>query len=221
MLHKWIICEEEIMEENGYSNFAELHQNEQINTDYSITASYRNPEIAIFAIHGGNIEPGTSEVATSLGEKLDASTYLFEGLKRRDNRKLHITSTAFDEPTALLMANMANTILSIHGYRALHEELVYIGGRNHLFKQFIQIALKDAGFQTAEAPPHLLGMNESNITNRCRTGAGVQLELSKKLRNRFFLNDDTTSNNRHNQTETLDQFVRALEKATIEYEKQI
>ena len=206
--------------ENGYANFAELYQNEQVNTDYRITAFHRKPEIAIFAIHGGNIEPGTSEVATSLGEKLDASTYLFEGLKRRDNSKLHITSTAFDEPTALLMSNMANTILSIHGYSAVHEELIYIGGRNQLLKKYIQLALQDAGFQTAEAPIHLLGMNESNITNRCKSGAGVQLELSKKLRNRFFLNDDTTSNNRHNHTETLNQFVRAIEKATIEYEKQ-
>lgn len=208
------------MEENGYANYAELHQNEKVNDDYRITASHRKPEIAIFAIHGGNIEPGTSEVATSLGERLNASTYLFEGLKLRDNSKLHITSTAFDEPTALLMANTANTILSIHGYSAVHEELIYIGGRNQLFKQYIQVALHGAGFQTAEAPIHLLGMNESNITNRCKTGAGVQLELSRKLRNRFFLNDDPTSKNRHNQTETLDQFVSALEKATIEYEKQ-
>ena len=208
------------MEENGYASFADLYQNEQVNTDYSITVYHRKPKIAIFAIHGGNIEPGTSEVATSLGEKLDASTYLFEGLKRRDNSKLHITSTAFDEPTALLMANTANTILSIHGYSAVHEELIYIGGRNQDFKQFIQIALHDAGFQTAEAPKHLLGMNESNITNRCKSGAGVQLELSRKLRNRFFLNDDPSSKNRHNQTEILDQFVSALEKATNEYEKQ-
>lgn len=208
------------MEENGYANFAELQQYEQENTDYSIISYHRKPEIAIFAIHGGNIEPGTSEVAKTLGDRLNASTYLFEGLKRRDNGKLHITSTAFDEPTALLMANRANTILSIHGYSATQEELIYIGGRNQAFKTFIQMTLKDAGFQTAEAPPHLLGMNESNITNRCKTGAGVQLELSRKLRNRFFLNDDSSSKNRHNQTETLNQFVSALEKATIKFKKQ-
>ncbi|MGE7602318.1 poly-gamma-glutamate hydrolase family protein [Peribacillus sp. NPDC097675] len=209
------------MEENGYANFAELHQNEQENSDYSIISYHRKPEIAILAIHGGNIEPGTSEVATILGERLNASTYLFEGLKRRDNGKLHITSTAFDEPIAILMANTANTILSIHGYRSSHEELVYIGGKNQLYKQLIQIALNDAGFQTADAPPHLLGMNEFNITNRCKTGAGVQLELSRKLRNRFFLNDDPRSKNRHNQTETLNRFVGALEEATMEYRKAI
>ncbi|MGE7661125.1 poly-gamma-glutamate hydrolase family protein [Peribacillus sp. NPDC097197] len=203
--------------ENGYSSFAELQQNEKENTDYSITAFHRNPEIAIFAIHGGNIEPGTSEVAFALGERLHSSTYLFEGHKRRDNSKLHITSTSFDEPTAILMANNAKTILSIHGYRDSNEALIYMGGRNETYKHVIQVALKEAGFQTAEAPKHLLGMNENNITNRCKTGAGVQLEISRTLRKHFFLDSDLKRTNRHNQTEVLNQFITAVEKATIHY----
>lgn len=206
------------MLENGYSSFAELQQNEQENDDYRIKAFYRNPEIAVLAIHGGNIEPGTSEIATALGESLNASTYLFEGLKRKDNHKLHITSTAFDEPIALHMASNANTILSIHGYADSDEALVYMGGRNESFRNSIQLALKEDGFQTAEAPKHLLGMNEDNMINRCKSGAGVQLELSTKLRSRFFKDDDLRSKNRHNYTVVLSQFVRALTKATINYQ---
>lgn len=205
------------MMENGYSSFTELQRNEKENIDYSITTFHRNPELAIFAIHGGNIEPGTSEVALALGERLHLSTYLFEGHKPRDNSKLHITSTSFDEPTAVLMANNANTVLSIHGYRDTNEELIYMGGRNESYKHVIEVAFKEAGFQTAEAPKHLLGMNESNITNRCKTGAGVQIEISRTLREHFFLDSDLKSKNRHNQTDVLNQFISALEKATIHY----
>ncbi|MFJ7850193.1 poly-gamma-glutamate hydrolase family protein [Peribacillus sp. NPDC097206] len=207
------------MQENSYSSFAELKEYEIENSDYCITVLHRNPEIAVMAIHGGNIEPGTSEISFTLGERLNASTYLFEGLKLRDNGKLHITSTAFDEPTAILVANDAKTILSIHGYSDSHEELVYIGGKNDTFKKLIEIALREAGFQTGDAPMHLLGMSSFNIVNRCQTYEGVQLELSTKLRKRFFKDDDFTRKNRHNHTQLLYQFVSAIEKATIDYKQ--
>ncbi|MDQ7863033.1 poly-gamma-glutamate hydrolase family protein [Peribacillus frigoritolerans] len=50
--------------------FFELQENEQEYLDYRIIVHHRNPDIAVLAIHGGNIEPGTSEVAAALGETL-------------------------------------------------------------------------------------------------------------------------------------------------------
>ncbi|MFA1712064.1 poly-gamma-glutamate hydrolase family protein [Peribacillus frigoritolerans] len=58
------------MIENSYTDFFELQENEQEYLDYRITVHHRNPDIAVLAIHGGNIEPGTSEVAAALGETL-------------------------------------------------------------------------------------------------------------------------------------------------------
>ena len=46
---------------------------------------------------------------------------------------------------------------------------------------------------------------------------GVQLELSTKLREAFFKNNDFSMKNRSNTTETYDTFVRALKQATIKY----
>ncbi|MGE7758744.1 poly-gamma-glutamate hydrolase family protein [Peribacillus sp. NPDC097895] len=207
------------MNENSYTNYAELQQNEQESTDYRITVYHRNPDIAILAIHGGNIEPGTGEIAAAFGERLGASTYLFEGLKPSGNKVLHITSNFFNEPIGVSMAADSLTNLSIHGHCDVHNVLVYIGGRNETYKKLILHSLNEAGFQAEYAPQHLSGTNENNITNICKTGAGVQLELSTKLRKSLFKDDDFTSKNRVNRSDLFHRFVRALEKATLKYKQ--
>ncbi|MGE7182396.1 poly-gamma-glutamate hydrolase family protein [Peribacillus sp. NPDC006672] len=203
----------------SYTDFAELQQNEHEYLDYRIIVHHRIPDIAVLAIHGGNIEPGTSEIAAALGERLCASTYLFEGLKPRGNQVLHITSNLFNEPIGVSMAANAQTTLSIHGHYDVHNALVYIGGRNEPYKNLIQHSLNEAGFQTEDAPQHLSGLNRNNITNTSKTGAGVQLELSTKLRKSLFKGNDFTSKNRVNPLDLFNRFVRALEKATLEYKQ--
>ncbi|CAH0152224.1 poly-gamma-glutamate hydrolase family protein [Peribacillus simplex] len=207
------------MNENSYTDFIELQQNEQEELDYRIIVHHRNPDIAILAIHGGNIEPGTSEIAAALGERLYASTYLFEGLKPRGNQVLHITSCLFNEPDGVSMAANAQTTLSIHGHYDVHNALVYIGGRNEPYKNLIQQCLNKAGFQSDHAPQHLSGMKGNNITNSSKTGVGVQLELSTKLRKSFFKGDDFTSKNRVNPCNLFKKFVTAIEKATLAYKE--
>ncbi|MFH0066188.1 poly-gamma-glutamate hydrolase family protein [Peribacillus sp. NPDC056705] len=207
------------MNGNSYTDYIELQQNEQEELDYRIIVHHRNPDIAILAIHGGNIEPGTSEIAAALGESLYASTYLFEGLKLRGNQVLHITSCLFNEPFGVSMAANAQTTLSIHGHNDEHNALVYIGGRNEPYKNLIQQYLSKAGFQTDHAPQHLSGMKGNNITNSSKMGAGVQLELSTKLRKSFFKGNDFTSKNRVNPCDLFKQFVTAIEKATLEYKQ--
>ncbi|MDO7487772.1 poly-gamma-glutamate hydrolase family protein [Peribacillus frigoritolerans] len=64
------------MIENSYTDFFELQENEQEYLDYRIIVHHRNPYIAVLAIHGGNIEPGTSEVAAALERDfVQAPTY--------------------------------------------------------------------------------------------------------------------------------------------------
>ncbi|PJN89481.1 poly-gamma-glutamate hydrolase family protein [Bacillus sp. mrc49] len=207
------------MTSTSYTNFAELTNNEQEFLDYRIIAYHRNPVIAVLAIHGGNIEPGTSELAVALGERMGASTYSFEGLKSRGNQILHIKSSLFNEPVGVSMAADAQTTLTIHGHRNEHDSFVYIGGRNITFKNVIKHSLNRAGFQTYDAPRHLLGTNASNITNRCKMGAGVQLELSTKLRKSLFEGHDFSSKNRTNQSESFHHFVHALETGALTYKR--
>lgn len=58
-------------------------------------------DLLVFSPHGGDIEPGTSEIVEAFQESY--STYLFEGTKQDNNRDLHITSTNFDEPILVQM----------------------------------------------------------------------------------------------------------------------
>ncbi|WP_285765787.1 poly-gamma-glutamate hydrolase family protein [Peribacillus sp. SI8-4] len=209
------------MTSTSYTSFAELTKNEQKCIDYCIRPYHRNPAIAILAIHGGNIEPGTSEIALALGEKLGASTYSFEGLKRRGNSILHIKSDLFDEPAGVSMAANAQTALTIHGHRNDEDSFIYMGGRNEIFKNLIKQSLDSAGFQTYEAPKHLLGMGAKNITNTCKIGAGVQLELSTKLRKSLFEDHDLSSKNRSNRSNAFHHFVHALEIGALTYKRYI
>ena len=49
---------------------------------------------------------------------------------------------------------------------------------------------RSRGFDVQDAPTHLAGTKLNNITNKTKTGLGVQLELSTKQRKSFFSNDD-------------------------------
>jgi phage replication-related protein YjqB (UPF0714/DUF867 family) len=200
-----------------YNSFKNLQKFEQENLDYQIRTWYREPEITVMAIHGGNIEIGTGEIAENLGEKLDASTYIFEALKPKDNRKLHIRSSMFDEPQAVSMAKRAKTIISIHGYNDLKKEKIFIGGRNDVYKRIIKEFLEKEGFYVEEALKNLKGANTNNIVNQNKTGEGVQLELSTKLRKSFFINYEFANNDGRQKTEKFYKFIEVIAKATLEY----
>ncbi|MED3324673.1 poly-gamma-glutamate hydrolase family protein [Bacillus thuringiensis] len=208
-----------LKKEESYTSFYDLQKHEIADIDYRIKSFNRNPQILVMAIHGGNIEIGTGEIALELGKQLKTSTYIFEGLKAKGNRKLHVTSTLYDEPVATSMAKKAKTILSIHGYRDTETEKVYVGGRNGSYREIIAGYLRDAGFGVERAPDKFGGTSKDNIANQSQMQEGVQLELSTKLRKTFFENDAFSIDNRSNTTKTYDTFVHALKKATIKYKK--
>jgi phage replication-related protein YjqB (UPF0714/DUF867 family) len=144
--------------------------------------------IAIVAVHGGKIEPGTSELAKATALD-DHPFYLFEGLKQSQNRDLHISSSRFDDPILDTLLSRVRTALSLHG-EASDEEIIYIGGLNQGFAQEIERALCEASFRV-ERPmnPAISGMSPFNVCNRPRE-SGVQLEISKGLRKKLFVSLD-------------------------------
>lgn len=66
-----------------YSNYDELSCHEPKGIDYRIRC-VSSSDIAILAIHGGKIEPGTTEIAEAVA-KNQHSFYTFEGLKPTGN----------------------------------------------------------------------------------------------------------------------------------------
>ncbi|MFC1822852.1 poly-gamma-glutamate hydrolase family protein [Thermodesulfobacteriota bacterium] len=191
-----------------YLNYRELMEHEKQDRDFRIDFKNGRSKIVVMAPHGGSIEPGTTEIAEAVAGG-EHSFYSFTGLKKKENRNLHLTSGRFDEPTGIRMAADAETILSVHGFKA-KDQVVYIGGRDMALRKKIANAIMNARFSVRESPKYP-GKNPLNICNRNRQGRGVQLEISLGLRLTMFLNLANTS--RKSTTVQFDKFVSAVKEA--------
>jgi phage replication-related protein YjqB (UPF0714/DUF867 family) len=193
-----------------YKNFAELKQHEREGEDYKILYRELDSEIAIMAPHGGGIEPGTLGIADALAGS-DYSFYAFKGIKKTGNKILHLTCNGYDEPIGLKISKNAFIVISVHGARD-KGEMVFVGGKNQELKQRITHALRAAGFLAVFSEvPGLRGIKPENICNRCKSGEGVQLEISRGLREKMFENIDCRSLRKR--TNIFYDFVNTVKKA--------
>ncbi len=172
-----------------YISFKELADREVEGRDYRIRMEFRDPNVLIMALHGGNIEPATAEIAEAIAGTT-YSFYAFEGLKADGDRTLHIESHLFDEPHALKAAGEADIVLTVHGQIGQKDEFVMVGGLNDALRKGIAQQLEGAGFKTRPPTEGLMGTDPLNICNRGKSKQGVQLEISRKLRNQFKNNKD-------------------------------
>ena len=164
----------------SYMSFKELVHREVEDQDYRIRIELRDPRVLIMAPHGGKIEPTTAEIAAAIAED-DYSFYCFEGLKT-DSRPLHIESHLFDEPRALQAVKKADIVVTVHGQLNHKEEFVMVGGLNVSLRSEIRRQLEASGFQTRPPTEGLQGIDPENMCNRGRWKGGVQLEISRKVR---------------------------------------
>jgi phage replication-related protein YjqB (UPF0714/DUF867 family) len=168
-----------------YRSFAELAQHEQEGRDYRIRHHTGPSGVLVMAPHGGGIEPGTGDIADALSGS-EHAFYGFKGLKKRGNHILHIASTRFDEPLAVRMLKEARWVLTIHGCRD-RSPVVWVGGRDGLRGDTIIKSLEAIGIPVRQSEaPGLRGLQPENVCNRGRLEAGVQLEISRGLREMLF-----------------------------------
>jgi phage replication-related protein YjqB (UPF0714/DUF867 family) len=191
-----------------YRNFQQLIIGEREGKDFSIHARVGSSGVAVIAPHGGGIEPGTMELAEAIAGSAH-SLYCFEGTKRAGNSGLHIASGYFDEPTGVTMVRSSRTVLAVHGCKG-HEEAVYVGGLDTELREKIRLSLIQAGFNAGLSPrSELEGKSTKNICNRCQSGKGVQLEISRELRKRMFRG--LTRKGRENRTPVFHMFASVLQ----------
>ena len=164
-----------------YTSFGTLADRETEGQDYRVRIEPRDSRVLIMAPHGGRIELTTTEVAEAIAG-MEYSFYAFEGLKAGGNGALHIESHLFDEPRALGAVEKADIVITVHGQVGRTEEFVMLGGLDHGLRSEIRQQLEAAGFQTRPPSEGLMGTDPMNICNRGRSGQGVQLEISRKLR---------------------------------------
>ena len=182
-------------------SFKELVHREVEDQDYRIRIELRDPRVLIMAPHGGKIEPMTAEVAESIAG-MDYSFYSFDGLKVDGNSALHIESHFFDEPRALQAIEKADIVVTVHGQINHKDEFVMIGGLNAHLSSEIKHQLEVSGFQSRPPTEGLRGTDAQNICNRGKLKQGVQLEVSRKVRDLLKTN-----------LELLQVFAEAVRKA--------
>jgi phage replication-related protein YjqB (UPF0714/DUF867 family) len=173
------------MPQDLYRSFRKLKATEGVGVDYRIHIDRRDSPVAIVAPHGGTIEPGTSEIAAAIAGD-DFSLYCFEGLqKRRPHYHLHITSTRFDESQCVALVEGSDTVVAVHGLRGAAAR-VDVGGSDLALRDHVSVALKAAGFDArVVSKGEHAAVNPQNICNRGRRAAGIQLEITKPLRDRL------------------------------------
>lgn len=164
-----------------YTSFVDLMTSEPEGS-YRIEMRSADTAVALIAPHAGKIEPGTSQICRSVAGD-DLAYYLFEGCKANNNRDLHITSSRFDEPQGIGIAQAAHVVVTFHGQTG-EELFVNVGGlADQLCASMIDF-LNAAGFSASRhSNPELQGRDANNICNRGSKGQGLQFELSRGLRN--------------------------------------
>ena len=94
---------------------------------------------------------------------------------------MHITSHNFDEPNAIELVSKSNIVVAIHACTG-NAGLVHIGGLDEELKEVIADELEARGIRVSKEHPGFQGSNPHNICNRGTTGKGVQLEITRDLR---------------------------------------
>jgi phage replication-related protein YjqB (UPF0714/DUF867 family) len=138
----------------------------------------------------------TSEIARAIADVSARSFYLFLGRLPRNNwNAFHIDSTSFDEPDFEILVADTELVVSFHGARGDRGRNIYIGGLHEegrgLMIENLNAALKRLGVVAVDAAKgkvarSIAGLHPCNLTNRGRTGQGVQFEFSDGARLVFF-----------------------------------
>jgi phage replication-related protein YjqB (UPF0714/DUF867 family) len=163
-----------------YESFAELAAREADGRDYRVRALVRSTSsLVVLAPHGGGIEIGTSELAERVAGS-EHSLFVFEGLKPRDNRDLHITSHRFDHPHCLALAAAHDVTLAIHGCRG--DSRIFVGGLDRDLTALLARHLTAGGLSASLEGHNYPGRHPLNICNRSARGRGAQLEITRDLR---------------------------------------
>jgi len=160
-------------------DFTELVLRAEKDRDYRLVIWDRGAEITLVAIHGGGIEPMTSELAAAVaGEAYNL--YDLQGLLPQGNDVFRIPAHRFDEMRLRVLLGRSQAAVSLDGVEGA-EPLLRLGGRNRRLKAILAEALAQAGFATADPAGIKPAHDPALFFNRPAEG-GVQIELTRALR---------------------------------------
>jgi phage replication-related protein YjqB (UPF0714/DUF867 family) len=200
-----------------YSNFNQLLACEKDDIDFRRRVKQRSSGWLIIAPHGSGIEPGTSELAAAIA-RFNHSLYTFEGIKKSDNKTLHITSTQFADPQLLKLLESSKGTIAIHGCSG-NEQIAYVGGLQDDIRDKIRAQLSENGIKAIiRFNPSLQGRDKNNICNKNSIGKGVQIELTEGVRSAMFVS--LTRAGRKIRTKLFKTFVSTIRTVIKEAQQQ-
>ena len=207
-------------------------------TDYRRTLTDTGSWLSIIAIHGGEAEPGSSEIAAAIRDQYNASWYEWDFLKatvQGDSAFAvahEVNSTygdykgsLFDDPEMMEMIIRSEDCIGIHqaadgnGTNRPAGRLTCCGGENVALRELIAEKLSAAGFPSLDNPddfPGLQGTGPKQPHNFAKN-MGVQMEISVTQYREFFTGGDLTRPNRGNTTPAFTAYKNAVSAAINEY----
>jgi phage replication-related protein YjqB (UPF0714/DUF867 family) len=164
-----------------YSSFAALAKKTQEGTHWRVVSRDRPSTILIAAPHGGRAEPNTAEIARAIAGTRH-SLYVFDALVPG----LHVTSHRFKEPRAVAQAARHSIVLTVHGCANHRKPLVdvFVGGMDMAARNRVITELQRVGVR-AGVDTFTPGRAANNLCNGGTSGAGIQLEITQRLRRRL------------------------------------
>lgn len=160
------------------------------------TASLR---LAIFAQHGGMVEPGTDICAAHIARN-DLSLHTVVSCRavwevEKEGRRL-IPSPVDYHPDSLTLARKCQTIVSIRGRHACHNRTgaVCVDGLDSALAASLKDSVAAAGFVVQDAPPQSPAQQPQDICNRGQRMRGVELDISHELMSRLLNNAGMMAN---------------------------
>ncbi|AZM47799.1 hypothetical protein DMB38_20195 [Streptomyces sp. WAC 06738] len=191
-----------------YPYFRTLAASKTLGIDYDIKNRYGVGDYLVYiAIHGGAIEPPTSQLATYCADTTGAY-YCFEGLSDLTADTLALPAVTFDEPFCQVNVGNSSRAISFRGVEDQREseEVVYISGLDDVLVSLLTQELTTAGFVCDTPPLRFEGSDPRNIVNKTRINAGVQLDLTRSLRESFYASGDLSQASVNNPANRLTPF---------------
>ena len=163
----------------SFREFAELILYTIKDKDYRLIFRDCSADATIVAVHGGGIEPLTSELATAIAGQ-EHNLYDFRGLRAQGNDMLRIPIHRFDDMRLQNLMKRSQTAIAIQG-AADATEIVHLGGRNKRLREIVREHLQQAGFETA-GPTGCRPAHDPALFFNWPAQGGIQIELPTCLR---------------------------------------
>ena len=180
----------------------------------------------VMAIHGGGIETGTSELALATAGFNPATLmpsadglglhdfWLFEGLLPKENGRLHVTASNYNDPIATELVQNARRCISLHGCtdRQAHGR-IQLGGLDFELRDIVLEELTAAHIDAEITHDRVLdGSLPDNIANKTLIGGCAQLEMGTSFRGSLF-GVNTRPRRKHTTNDRFNRLVAALRRA--------